>query len=273
MSLNEGETKSYAESFRDHELVIIDTSDPQYDNVVAIPEQLLAAGHEVDTAGKLPFRVVVKNFWPNANLHGPARPPGQIPGSALATVGVGAQISLTPLPRTTRDNESNFPAASIELVAPDGSLGTRLLSGMLLAPETFDYAGRHWRMELRVARDYQPFSLSLLKVTHDIYPGTEIPKNFSSRVHVRADDGRDDREALIYMNNPLRYRGLTFYQYQMDAANHNSVLQVVRNPSWTLPYVSCLLVMLGLLVQFMISLGGFMARRSTPTPPALPTAP
>jgi hypothetical protein len=73
------------------------------------------------------------------------------------------------------------------------------------------------------------------------------------------------------MNNPLRYRGLTFYQYQMDAANHNSVLQVVRNPGWTLPYVSCALVFLGLLIQFGISLGKFVSRRKIVPPPPLPS--
>lgn len=38
-----------------------------------------------------------------------------------------------------------------------------------------------------------------------------IPKNFASRVRVRSDDGHDDRGVVIFMNNPLRYQGQTYY--------------------------------------------------------------
>jgi len=42
LRLNEGDTKNYAESYRDHELAIIDTTDPKFDDVVTIPEGLFA---------------------------------------------------------------------------------------------------------------------------------------------------------------------------------------------------------------------------------------
>ena len=72
------------------------------------------------------------------------------------------------------------------------------------------------------------------------------------------------------MNNPLRYSGLTFYQYQMTAGEMveeagvtpSSTFQVVRNPSWLTPYLSCILVALGLLVQFGSHLLGFVRRRT-----------
>ena len=37
---------------------------------------------------------------------------------------------------------------------------------------------------MRFQRRYLPFSLTLIKFSHDIYPGTDIPKNFSSRVRL-----------------------------------------------------------------------------------------
>ena len=99
-------------------------------------------------------------------------------------------------------------------------------------------------------------------MTHDIYPGSDIPKNFASLVRLRSDDGREEQEFKIYMNNPLRFGGFTFYQYQMDSANKSTVLQVVRNPSWLVPYIACALMSLGLLVQFGISLALFIEKRS-----------
>ena len=130
--------------------------------------------------------------------------------------------------------------------------------------QRFDYGGRTWRLTLRFARTYRPFTLTLLKFTHDVYPGTDTPKNYSSRIRLKSADGRDDREVDIFMNNPLRYAGLTFYQAGFTPDDTGTVLQVVSNPSWRLPYVSCLLVALGLVIQFGQSLLGFLRRRPAP---------
>ncbi len=268
LQLREGETKTYAESYRYNELAIIDTTDPQFDDVVVIPETLLADSTPIQHP-KLPFRVVTKEYYPNAALRLRA---GTGENPSLATAGIGPQITATPLPLTYKQDERNWPAAFVELAGPEGSLGIWLVSPQLQAPQTFDYGGRTWRIGMRPQRAYKPFSLTLLKTTHDVYLGTDIPKNFASRLRLTTPDGRDDREVLIYMNNPLRYAGLTFYQYQMDGEHAMSVLQVVRNPSWRLPYISCAMITLGLIVQFCIHLSGFIGKRraSAAYPPARP---
>ncbi len=264
MRLSEGETKNYAESFRDTELAIIDTTDASTDHVVAIPETILARKTPLQHP-KLPFRLVPKAYYPNSLLQ--MRPKdgaalGGIEGApTLATAGFGTSVLAAPQPMTYKENERNQPSAFIELVAPDQSLGTWLVSTQLVMPQEFDYAGRHWKIELRTARAYQPFTLTLKKFSHDSYAGTDIPKNFSSRLHLQTADGRDDRDVLIYMNNPLRYAGLTFYQAGYENNDRTTILQVVRNPSWELPYVACALMTLGLVVQFCIHLVGFVAKR------------
>lgn len=266
MAINEGDAKNYSESFRLYELAVIDTTDPKFDDVVAIPDTHLARGELVQHP-KLPFRVVTKAFFANSAL---ARRDASTPANAaipVASQGIGPNVAITPLPLTYKMNENNVPAAIVELVGAEGSLGTWLVSPNLGAPQTLNHAGRTWSISLRVARAYKPFSLQLLKVTHDIYVGTDLPRNFSSRIKLTTPDGRDDREVLIYMNNPLRYGGYTFYQYQMDSAKGLTVLQVVRNPSWLLPYIACIMMSLGLLLQFGLSLRAFIAkRRPTPSP-------
>jgi hypothetical protein len=79
---------------------------------------------------------------------------------------------------------------------------------------------------------------------------------------VKSDDGRDDREVLIFMNNPLRYGGLTFYQAGFDNNDRTTILQVVRNPGWLLPYIACVMMGLGLCIQFGFGLRGFISRRA-----------
>jgi len=161
---------------------------------------------------------------------------------------------------TYKEDERNMPSAYVELVGPDASLGVYLVSTALGNPQKFDYAGKSWKMVMRPVRHYQPFSITLEKFSHDIYPGTDIPKNFSSRIRINGPDGGAGREVLIYMNNPLRYAGLTYYQASF-IGDHTTVLQVVRNPSWLIPYIACAAIALGLIVQFVIHLAGFLGRR------------
>ena len=87
---------------------------------------------------------------------------------------------------------------------------------------------------------------------------------------MRVEDtkSKEAREVLIFMNNPLRYAGTTFYQAGFDPNNDRlqrkvTILQVVENPSWLTPYFSCVLVGAGLIIQFMSHLIGFAMKRRT----------
>ncbi len=258
MRLNEGQTKNYAEAYREHELAIIDTTDAKVDDVVSIPEILLAKGTVVQHPD-LPFRVVTRAYYPNSFLQSPSA----ITPASLATVGLGLSVIASPQPVTYKPTETNLISAYVELISPDNSPGVFLVSTGLVAPQLFNYAGRSWRMTLRPKRIYEPFSLTLLKFSHDRYAGTDIPKNFSSRIRLKTSDGRDDRDVVVFMNNPLRYAGLTFYQAGFENNDRTSILQVVRNPSWLVPYVACALMSIGLLAQFGIHLAGFVVKRSS----------
>jgi hypothetical protein len=118
-------------------------------------------------------------------------------------------------------------------------------------------------LALRPRRYYKPYSIQLLQFHHDVYAGTDIPKNFSSRIQLQRPDTGENREVLIYMNNPLRYAGETYYQASFDVDNKGTILQVVHNPSWLTPYFSCILVGLGLVVQFGKHLLGFTLKQRT----------
>ena len=270
MQIGLGASLNYSEHQRNFELAIIDTTSPDVDEVVAIPAELLEEGKIVQHP-KLPFQVVPKRYMPNAT----ASPRAQNAGPpSEATAGVGPSLVVTPLPITYNDKEQNLPAAFVELVGPSGTLGTWLVSPELpffrspeiSRPQTFTADGRTWKIVLRRERAYKPFKITLLDVKHDVYPGTDTPKNFSSLVRVETPGSADTREVLIYMNNPLRYAGLTFYQYQMNAPEKYTVLQVVRNPSWILPYVACIMIAGGLIWQFGAHLLGFIKKRRTLAP-------
>jgi hypothetical protein len=145
------------------------------------------------------------------------------------------------------------------------SLGTYLVSLWLYQadrPQKVEYGGKTYDVHLRFKRNYKPYTIHLIKFTHDIYVGTDKPKNFSSQIRLVDPRNNEDRKVLIYMNNPLRYDGETFYQVSFLPKDQGTVLQVVRNPGWEMPYLSCGMVAVGMLVHFGQSLAGFLKRRA-----------
>ena len=161
-----------------------------------------------------------------------------------------------------RDDERDFSSAFIELEGAVGSLGTWLVSNAIPDRQSFALDSHNYSLAMRQRRFYKQLAITLLDFTHDSYAGTDIPKNFSSRIRLIDLERNENREVLISMNDPLRYRGFTFYQSGFDNNDKTSILQVVKNPAMLMPYIACGLVALGLLMQFSMHLFGFVKKRS-----------
>ena len=255
MTIEQGQTVNYLESPRDMELTVTDLTDPARPEAFSVPESLLSRKKEVALPGT-PLTLRIRNYFPNSTLA--PRAPGDAP--ALATQGVGAQVKVTEAPLAATETEMNLVSAIIEPFAGGRSCGTWLASNGLGAPQSFILEGRTYGLAINHRRYQLPYALTLKKFSHDVYPGTEIPKNFSSLVHISNPDRHEERDVLIYMNQPLRYEGRAFYQASFKG-DTVTVLQVVQNPGWLLPYISCSLITLGLLIHFGITLRRSSKRR------------
>src|SRR6185436_18563942 len=106
------------------------------------------------------------------------------------------------------------------------------------------------------------YTMHLIEFKHDLFVGTKVARNFSSKVRLVDPAQSVDREVLIYMNHPLRYAGETFYQSAFKENDSGTILQVVRNPGWLLPYVSCAMVGVGMLMHFGMRLAPAIRRRT-----------
>ncbi|MFO1487654.1 MAG: cytochrome c biogenesis protein ResB [Verrucomicrobiota bacterium] len=260
MHIRAGSSSNYSESTSRYELAVTDTTDAAADKVVTFPDDQLRAGHELRQP-ELPFSLGVNVYHPNSTL---TDKPDTNLVPVKTTAGFGADFWWRGLPRETAMDRRDIPSGIVEVQTPQGTRGTFLVSGYLGQPQRFAFNQRNYQIALRLRRYYKPFSLHLVEFKFDRYPGTEIPKNFSSRVRLQRTDTGEDRELLIYMNNPLRYGGETFYQADWDHEDEKgTILQVVRNPGWLTPYFACGLVGLGLVVQFMTHLAGFVSKRKT----------
>jgi hypothetical protein len=294
MHFFQGETQSWSESPQYYEL-IFETPIGKADQVISFPASLLADGGTIENTN-LPFTIQVKQYWKNSEPS--FRAPMMTNGPPLASNGVALNFDFYPASEAKTTDDKNVPTALVELTGADGSLGdwvvsdwtddAQMIEGVrdnyaavagdqmaqeivkeLTKPQTVSVGGKKYTFFLRAERTIFPFSLTLLKATHTVYEGTDIPKDFRSLVQLRNPRSGEDRQVEISMNHPLRYAGLTFYQYQMNASEAaaeagqtpSSVLMVVHNPGWLTPYLGCGMVAAGLVVQFMFHLVGFITKR------------
>ncbi len=263
LTIDEGQTVDYTESFRDTELTLIDTTSPDKDRVYAIPQAMLKRKQQI-SIDELPFYISVDEFMPNSVVQ---RRNEATPDSArLANRGIGLQAYAINVPETGKMNDRNVPATMVTLFSKtpgeDGAevLGTWLVREFI-PNQTLTYQDREYTILMRREREMIDYEFTLNDFSHDRYLGTNIPKNFSSDVSVRDKNTGLKQDFLIYMNNPLRYDDLTFYQQGFMNDDKTTILQVVRNPGRNLPYISCSLMTLGLVIQFGLSLQRFSQKR------------
>jgi ResB-like family len=256
MRLDQGETKNYSESLYHDELALIDTSGSDSDRVISVPDSQLYKGNTI-TLPTDSLEVQINDFYPNAALINPS----QLPAPTYPHLKIGPMAAAVQIERTYKENERNQPAATVSLFQDGHSLGTWSLAAGFPRPLSFEAAGKTWEIVLRPKRFYKPFAIQLLQFRHDRYAGTDIARNFSSKIRLTDPSRHEDRESLIFMNNPLRYRGYTFFQAGFDKNDTTTVLQVAQNPSWLVPYISCALIVFGMLLQFGMHLISFVKRR------------
>lgn len=277
MTIREGQVVNYSEDIRSTELAIVDpdySADQQ--QVVVVPETHLTRSGGLISDPLLPFDIRVERWLPNAS-----RPRKLKPGeTSAATDGVGVQWTVDQMPAGTGTDTSGAvdqPAAYVTVLekSTGRELGTYLLSTVF---STLNFAekvrvdGQGYDLSLRFRRLYKPYSVELIDVRFDKYPGTTKARNYSSDIRLVDASSGVDRNVRIWMNNPLRYGSETFYQseFKTDVRTGQEVtgLQVVKNTGWMIPYVACMIVAVGMLAHFGLTLLRFLSRQSRAKPVA-----
>lgn len=268
MPIMNGGAVNYIEVISKPELVVVDRSPADYDREVCVPGSFLAGGGTIRD-DRLPFDVEVVDFMKNSEL--------VQPGEGIvnpATAGSGLQMIARRQPEESGAGAAERQdAASAYIRVVDKQthkpVGTYLVSyffdhdfGARDLPQHVTLGGKTYDMALRFTRVYQPYTVKLLEFRHQLYPGTMIAKDYSSFIQLTDPSRRVDRRVRIWMNHPLRYHNQTLYQQSVLGQDQGTILQVVQNPGWAVPYISCLMVAGGLIVHFGQNLSTFLRRRA-----------
>ena len=255
--LKEGEKKFYSEHARFTELNIYTNKDESDVLSWRLNEKQLK-NNQTFFLKDSDIKIKIKNFIQNAELSSFSKIVNK-----ECDLGVGPFINVKKLKEETRDNYRNTVVIYLEIFDKSNqSLGTCLLSNGLDAEQKFTVNQNNYFFSLRPQRFYTPFSFYLEDFTFDRYLGTDVPKNFQSRLILNNPKNKENRHVLISMNKPLRYEGRTYYQASFGEEETVTVLQVVKNIAWTLPYISCLLLAIGLTMHFLIMLFLYIKRKS-----------
>ncbi|MEX0700925.1 MAG: cytochrome c biogenesis protein ResB, partial [Planctomycetales bacterium] len=263
MLIEEGKASNYAESTQKEELAIVDSSDPDHDRVVAVPAKRLSAGKRIADE-QLPFQIEVLKHYRNSGIVD-ATADQENP----ATHGLGTDvvaIEQPPVPGASKAEKQDVAASYVRLVGKDGAeLGTWLFR-QFHTPQKVQAGGRTYEIAMRSQRLYKPYWVHLENVERNNYLGTNTPRDYSSYVRLVDPSRKQDRDNIrIWMNNPLRYAGETLYQSGHWAPPQVPVettgLQIVSNSVWMIPYVGCMIVVVGLGAHFLMTLVRFLNRR------------
>jgi len=284
MYIIEGQSTQFSRDTRAIELAIIDRSADESDEELTLDSKRLQP--VIDKDGKpqplvisdesLPFKIDVLEYYPNSNLLGPRQPvPDGVPAENPATAGIGKQIRAVPAKDVSGTDSSgmvNVPSAYLKLTDPHGhDLGVYLVSAHFDQFEVtgdpnldeVDVHGKLYDISLRFKRLYHDYIVTLKDVQKNDYKGTDNPRDYSSFIEVQVPQTGETFEHHIWMNNPMRFAGKTFYQskyFKLDNGEMTA-LQVVDNAGWMTPYVACMMVVVAMMYHFVLTLLRFLNRR------------
>ena len=108
-------------------------------------------------------------------------------------------------------------------------------------------------VEYRPAQRELPVTVKLLDFRKTEYPGTQMAASFESDVEVTDPQRGAILMRKISMNNPLRYRGFSFYQSSYaPGPPETTILSVRSDPGTPLVYAGFLIVILGVVSMFVL---------------------
>ena len=279
LSLIEGQSSNTLVNLDAVEMALIERED-ESEKVIAIPASRLMAAHHSGTRiedDALPVSIAVVDYFENSTLK-------DVSAKNQATKGVGLEVRAVGASKSGgTDSAMNLASAYVEIFdkSSGDSLGTHLISQLLsdremIAPDsstkdvfdTIRVGDKSYDVGLKFHREVKPYWVQLEDVRRINYSGTDTARDFSSFIRIIDTETGEDRRDRVWMNNPLRYRGETFYQSNyttLRSGKEMTGIQVVQNSGWLIPYVACSITALGMLVHFLGTLTRFLKRRERET--------
>jgi len=168
--------------------------------------------------------------------------------------GMAQRMDIAPQP-LEKEDELNSSAIQFRLsgASPEKN-GIHFSADFIDKSPWVEIDNKTYNIALRKARTYLPFSIQLLDFEKQVHPGTRTARSYQSEIILI--DGESEWRSLIRMNEPMRYKGYTFYQSSFieRGGEEATVLAVVKNAGRMFPYIASIVMCIGLLIHMAIAL-------------------
>ena len=247
MVIDEGKQANHVEDYFYFELAVINTSKSDFDEYT-IFDQPLFKENQILTHKNLNFEIEILNYFDNC------QPLQRNSAPKMQYKGMLKNIMLQKIPSEKEENR-NRPGI-IYQISNSGSNADGVYANFLnqAIPQTISIKEESYEVVLRRKRTYLPFSIQLIDFKKVLHPGTNIAKSYSSEINLL--ENGTSRNIIIKMNEPLRHKGYTFYQSSfIDGSSiETTVLAAVKNYGRLYPYISSIIMCIGLLFHLAIKL-------------------
>ncbi len=248
MIIDEGKKSNFFDNYYVKEFVIINKTNTDFDDYIIFDENLLHKNSFLESLD-LPFKIEVLDYYVNCN---PIRKPDNQMNNDFYK-GMARNFYLQEIP-SEKEYEKNRPGIIYEIIA-SGDIdidGIYILFMGQPVPQVLNVENSHFEFKLRPYRTYLPFEIELIDFKKEMHPGTDVAKSYSSEINL-IEDGVS-RKSLIEMNAPLRHYDYTFYQASFIEENEiqTTVLATVKNYGRIFPYVSTVIMCIGILLHMLI---------------------
>ena len=245
--IDEGSQSNYVEDYQYMELAVINTSNKGFDTYTIFNHPLLNR-NTILQHNNFTFEIKIINYLDNCELVQRKKPAG------IQYQGMMKNFMIRELMPLKEENMNRpgiiFHLSNVSNIE-DGIYG--LFLGQTI-PQKITVSNQEYLIVLRRQRIYLPFSIELLDFKKVMHPGTGIAKSYSSDVNLI--EGGISKRLLIKMNTPLRHKGYTFYQSSFieSSDGETTVLAAVKNYGRLFPYISSIIMCVGLLVHLISKL-------------------
>ena len=251
--IGEGETANFYENYYMKEFAIVDTSHPDFDNFTIFNSKLLKKNN-ILSHKSLPYSIEVLDYFVNC------KPASRIYAGSDEFKGMAQNFFLQEI-KKEKEYERNISGIIYRIVGSGENDGIYINYVGQPITQTITVDNIDYMLILRRERTYLPFELNLLDFNKTMHPGTNIAKSYSSEVNLI--EKNIARKILISMNEPLRHRGYTFYQASFieDGLKQSTVLATVKNHGRLFPYISTVIMCIGILFHMLSMLSRRFQRK------------
>lgn len=197
----------------------------------------------LDFEGKLPFQIHIRDTCRNCNIIHRDPKDNEVYHSM-------AQFMQLEWKEPEMESEVNLSGITFDITGlPNEQNGTYIAFEAMPKPIEIYANDTVYKIIFGKQQRLLPFSVQLNDFQKITYPGTNKAMEYSSAVTVVDDDVRWD--ALISMNEPLRYKGYTLYQssFEQTPETELTILAVVENKGVLFPYIGTIIIAIGLLLH------------------------